>query len=77
VVVRRQTCSTSAASCDVNVTLVVVNMFIIPLSAADALAKLVMASIVSCWNYAVVAFTMLYPAPMAVFLLDSMFCALG
>jgi hypothetical protein len=76
VVVRRRTCSASADSCAVNVALVFVSVLIIPLSVAAALAKLAMASTVSCWNYDVDAFATLYPAPMVVFLLGGMFCML-
>jgi hypothetical protein len=67
VVVIWRTFSASAASCAVNVTVVVVIVLIITFSVAAALVKLAMASTVSCWNSVVVAFAMLYPAPMAVF----------
>jgi hypothetical protein len=67
VVVRRRTCSASAVSCAINVVLVCVSVSIIPLSVCAALTKLVMTSTASCWNSAVAAFAMLYPAPMAMF----------
>jgi hypothetical protein len=50
VVLRRRTCSDSVASCAISVTLVFVRVSIIPLYVYAALARLVMASTVSCWN---------------------------
>jgi hypothetical protein len=65
VVLRRRNCSDSADSCEVSVTLVFVIVSITPLYVASELARLAMNSTVSCWNYVVAAFTMLYPAPNA------------
>jgi hypothetical protein len=56
VVLRQRTCSESGANCAVSVALVFVRVYIIPLSVAAALARLMMASTVSCWNYVTVVF---------------------
>jgi hypothetical protein len=80
VVFRWRTCSNSmasAASCAVSVALVFVRVSIIPLYVAAELASLAMASAVSCWNYVVAAFAMLYPDPTAVFFVNRyVLCAL-
>jgi hypothetical protein len=55
-VVTWRTCSYSAASCAVNVALMVVSVFIMPLYVAAALARLMIASTVSCLNEVVAAF---------------------
>jgi hypothetical protein len=67
VVLRWHTCSESAASCAFSVALVFLRVSVIPFSVAAALARLEMASTVSCWNSVVAAFAMLNPAPTAVF----------
>jgi hypothetical protein len=70
-------CLDSAASCAVSVALVFVRVSIIPLYVAAALARLEMDSTVSCCNYGVSSFAMLYPAPTAVFLINRyVLCAL-
>jgi hypothetical protein len=67
VVVRRRTCSASAASCAVNVALLFVSVWIISLCITAAFAKLMMPSTVSCWNHGVAVFATVHLAPMAVF----------
>jgi hypothetical protein len=67
VVVRWRTCYATAASWTINGMLVFVTLSVIPLSVAASMAKLAMASTMSCWNSVLAACATLYPAPMAVF----------